>query len=986
MSTRNGQNNNQSYDEWGDPVKQKDKRQKGGPKIYEDEWGDPSNKAAQIDLSERQRLQLEKRLVNDGMIYPRSHYLPKGHLRGIIAILLAFVFGLFLGVGALLGAGIFAGTTVKIEKIPSSDKYFAEDYLDKTVLDLVNDVLGDLKEYSGFDNFTLDTVSKYTPVVDNALDSVARQLSENYGVTLDKEELSSTSFGKIGEYSQNLLKSVELGKVFSKIAGDQPMSTLLYALCYGKEGEDYTKDEEGNVTMLGESKPTTIDTLISKDGMDGVIEKVKSIPLKDIITIGDDASPLFKRIGTLSVNELMDEKTVMSFKLGEIITINEEDPKTSALLKSLKDTTVEDLTKEETIQNLTLGEVLSIDENDPNASELFITLKDKQIGELMKEETIKGLHLKDIIKIDKNSSKLLQSLQNKTIDDLGKEKTINSLLIGDLIAIDKNSSKLLQSLQNNTVGDLKNEDTIQNLQLGAILDLENATGIMKAVKDWTVKDLSDTKRIERLKISDLIDMNGSDSKLLAAISDWRIGDLKQQQKFDSLTLADTIDLTGETGIMSAIGNVPLGNLQKEINKLKIGDILVGEDGKPIDFEKSGNKILKNLTSSTLETLDYDLKSLTVAQVFGDEIYSYMELSDKDGTTVNYQYLKDGYFGTTNVDGKEKNNFELASYNQIGEDGKRDPNMFLWRPEAVLNASNQGFRKEFKANGKTVTVAYYTEDGKLFDDSMGTVKYDALINKQNKQGLETDPMYQTESPYYYEAEVRLTPVYSYYLIDFENDAETPLSGHTETDAEGLWFVTDDSVRYALDEDGESIELNRVITYTESVPEGATVRIGTDGNGEEYSYYLQRHTLLQKYSDGTNTYEMTDSRVTEHYYYTDDTGAEKELSRYLSGVWYLLLGENGAGAESHVMDLDSTVTDVTDTLQDTNLATLWFYGLLDDNPYVELDGLTKLPGFQNGVVLDEKYVTNLIQLSLGELVPFIEGINKGLTDLTIPPVIS
>ncbi len=836
MSTRNGQNNNQSYDEWGDPVKQKEKKQKGGPKIYEDEWGDPSNKAAQIDLSERQRLQLEKRLVNDGMIYPRSHYLPKGHLRGIIAILLAFVFGLFLGVGALLGAGIFAGTTVKIEKIPSSDKYFAEDYLDKTVLDLVNDVLGDLKEYSGFDNFTLDTVSKYTPVVDNALDSVARQLSENYGVTLDKEELSSTSFGKIGEYSQNLLKSVELGKVFSKIAGDQPMSTLLYALCYGKEGEDYTKDEEGNVTMLGESKPTTIDTLISKDGMDGVIEKMQDIPLEDLITIEETASPLFKKIGTLSINEL------------------------------------------------------------------------------------------------------------------------------------------------------KDDETIQTLKLGEILDLNDATGIMKAVKDWKVKDLSNSKRIERLKISDLIDMNGSDSKLLAAISDWRIGDLKQQQKFDSLTLADTIDLTGETGIMSAIGNVPLGNLQKEINKLKIGDILVGEDGKPIDFEKSGNKILKNLTSSTLETLDYDLKSLTVAQVFGDEIYSYMELSDKDGTTVNYQYLKDGYFGTTNVDGKEKNNYELAEYNQIGEDGKRDSNMFLWRPEAVLNASNQGFRKAFKANGKAVTVAYYTEDGKLFDDSMGTVKYDALINKQNKQGLETDPTYQTESPYYYEAEVRLTPVYTYYLIDFENDAETPLSGHTETDAEGLWFVTDDGVRYALDEDGESIELNRVITYTESVPEGATVRIGTDGNGEEYSYYLQRHTLLQKYSDGTNTYEMTDSRVTEHYYYTDDTGAEKELSRYLSGVWYLLLGENGAGAESHVMDLDSTVTDVTDTLQDTNLATLWFYGLLDDNPYVELDGLTKLPGFQNGVVLDEKYVTNLIQLSLGELVPFIEGINKGLTDLTIPPVIS
>lgn len=109
----------------------------------------------------------------------------------------------------------------------------------------------------------------------------------------------------------------------------------------------------------------------------------------------------------------------------------------------------------------------------------------------------------------------------------------------------------------------------------------------------------------RLKIGDLISVSEGETQpvLYNAIKDWSIGDLKNPAKINSLTLAD----------------------------------ILGQDA------MDGNFILKNLSASTLDTIDEDIANLTVLQVFADQAYDehnnlkgtwkYM-LKDADGNVVD----------------------------------------------------------------------------------------------------------------------------------------------------------------------------------------------------------------------------------------------------------------------------------------------------------------------------------------------------------------
>ena len=66
-------------------------------------------------LNEREKLALEARLVREGKIYPRAHYMPRGRFRGILAVALAFFFGIILAFGGLIGAGVFLGTKTSLK-------------------------------------------------------------------------------------------------------------------------------------------------------------------------------------------------------------------------------------------------------------------------------------------------------------------------------------------------------------------------------------------------------------------------------------------------------------------------------------------------------------------------------------------------------------------------------------------------------------------------------------------------------------------------------------------------------------------------------------------------------------------------------------------------------------------------------------------------------------------------------------------------------
>ena len=54
--------------------------------------------------TDEQKIALEKQLIKEGKILPRTRYAPKGYVGRILAVLLAFLFGIFVTIGGILGA------------------------------------------------------------------------------------------------------------------------------------------------------------------------------------------------------------------------------------------------------------------------------------------------------------------------------------------------------------------------------------------------------------------------------------------------------------------------------------------------------------------------------------------------------------------------------------------------------------------------------------------------------------------------------------------------------------------------------------------------------------------------------------------------------------------------------------------------------------------------------------------------------------------
>ena len=111
----------------------------------------------------------------------------------------------------------------------------------------------------------------------------------------------------------------------------------------------------------------------------------------------------------------------------------------------------------------------------------------------------------------------------------------------------------------------------------------------------------------------------------------------------------------------------------------------------------------------------------------------------------------------------------------------------------------------------------------------------------------------------------------------------------------------------------------------------------------------------------------------FYYMNGT-QEVKLERYLSGFWYLMLRGDDA-LNTPVLELDSLLPDTSHAMQDTNLASLWFFGVLTECPYLEFDvAITFGHGTPGSAGFYTSTVTNLNEVAISEMVALI----KALTD--------
>ena len=96
-------------------------------------------------------------------------------------------------------------------------------------------------------------------MVRKTAEKLTEQMGE-YGVVVDADVFLATPLSEMSTFFKDTVNDIEIGTMLDKagmLEETNDSYSLLMALCYGEEGEDYTFDQEGNVIMLGDAKPTT---------------------------------------------------------------------------------------------------------------------------------------------------------------------------------------------------------------------------------------------------------------------------------------------------------------------------------------------------------------------------------------------------------------------------------------------------------------------------------------------------------------------------------------------------------------------------------------------------------------------------------------------------------------------------------------------------------------------------------------------------------
>ena len=973
---------------------------------------------------EQEQRELEKRLIAEGRIPVRTKYRPRSFVWNVFAVCMAFIFGIVFTIGAFIGGGYFVTSKYSLKDVLTAinvdySQYITEEYAQKTLLELFQDVRS-----TEFTN--LNSIAKYTPFLRTQLDAVNEQLA-SLGVIVDVDTLMQTNFGDIGTYFQEeVIANIQLGGVLGVKPDSSP---LMINLCYGKEGVDYTVSDGKFVQIEGGKTPTTIHDLTEDaEGVLNGIELATALSVtpesSDLVIslcYGTEGVDYEIRDGKFvlleggksptTISDLTQNSTeiVNAIRLGDVLGVT---PDSSPLMIALcygkenadytvsdgKFVQVEGGKAPTTIQNLTedaegvlngieLATALSVT---PESSELiisicygtegvdyeivdgeFVTLEGGKAPATLKDltdnsnEIINGIELGAALGVTPESDALTISIcygkegvdyeivdgkfvpieggnAPNTIGDLSENATgiINGIELGTAMSVTAESDAAIRYLaygsegidyeivngeivmlgdsKPNTIGDLSSGENslIEGARICDLLDMETATsGFLLAVKDWTIGDLKQQSRIERLKIGQLFTVDETSSLFMQAISDWRVKDLTDQAKIDTLTIGDVLAVD-ETSpqILRSVADTQLGKFSDRLDTLRLSEIL------PED-ELAENKILKNLADSTLNTLASDLQALTVQDMFGDDIYRYTENYVENARPVAYEgeVISRSYIGETQV---------VAGYFLIGADG-------------------------------------YTL---LADED---VVYDAEIAMANRA---EGAVWAT--PYYTMIRHTVAPSYTYSVVDYENDgALVPLGKEVLEDADGEYYLDDENEKVYILEDGAGYytllgrvrtDLERVYSYSLDGVDVDESEVFYDAEGGVYYTEERAEAFLFYYSPAESSFDentLYEESAIETRYATTD-GAP--LTRYLTGVWHMMLTDPDTGEEmfTPVLEMTDLMDTMTVNINRATLLDLYGYEILSSEPDVAIPESIKYDpdGGTN-------YVTNLNELTVSETINFV-----------------
>lgn len=261
--------------------------------------------------------------------YEKERPVKKGGALGkILMLLLGILLGIVLTVGSVVGVGYWFTKQPLKKPVDIADKYIDGDfyglvfgelqedgtrtdgllnasYADEKVQTLISDIADAIDSISD-ETGTLKGLCDISPKLETLIDKLLEKTDE-FSISLDKETVMTTPLSSLMPYLRDSLKAASVGDVLGSI-DEEMLTPLLLAICYGEENVDYTYDSNGDVVMLNGTKKTTFNDLL-----DGNLETIfDRVPVASIIDIDvEDTTMMAIAYGSSNRYDASGEEVVM---------------------------------------------------------------------------------------------------------------------------------------------------------------------------------------------------------------------------------------------------------------------------------------------------------------------------------------------------------------------------------------------------------------------------------------------------------------------------------------------------------------------------------------------------------------------------------------------------------------------------------------------------------------------------------------------------
>jgi hypothetical protein len=562
-----------------------------------------------------------------------------------------FFLGILFTIGSVCGGAAIVSSVMTTSQVLSAvnvnpDTYLTEKYQNMTLLDLIKGIAT-----GGVDLNSLGGLSEVTPYVQQLFDELNKMLQQNFGFTIDFNDLKNVNWSEIGQAFLNEMKSSITIAGLMQVNESSPLVLKYISFPKNEDGtynmsNPYSLDylmanfnDMFNNMVLSDvvdcSGSTTLSNLANKK-ISNLANEFTTMKISDLITIEDTAPKALKFIGNLSLNSDFSE-AINSAKIDDLLDVGSK-----GILYNLKDCTISGISTQ--IESKTLNQIIDIPAygeanynkaleylgnytqsglaaalNDAKVKDLFdvgddpkemlYQLQDKRLDELDS-----NLELGEVLYIDGDSSSVLQALKKCPLNELSK--TISTLKIEQVLTIDEtdpNTSQVLIALKNNNATLSNLNEVVASLSINDMVKPEKRTAhIFNAIGGCTLDNLDST--IAGLKLKDAILIDEADpntSPILISLANVGINSADITKAIKSMSLEVLLNLDSTSpGVLWALKDKTIQDLNQDtINAIELGSIFTPE-------QIAGSKIITSLVNkgATVGNIDEVLNSLKIKEM------------------------------------------------------------------------------------------------------------------------------------------------------------------------------------------------------------------------------------------------------------------------------------------------------------------------------------------------------------------------------------